>query len=245
MLLYEASSTLIQPLSQKYSLSFRTNIRIRTFLAFCSSTGIVIMASHSKDFYKYRDMAPASVPDQRIEQLIEFSNGDAAAITLGIENMWHDIPDAEAVAGSEWDVTPTEKRKAKKKIDVVPEHKSKTKDGRDHREKSAAGDRNGAKSAKPVGPKAAPQSAANKGPAVISDPIVAISVEPVQELVLEKPAVRPPRNSQSTSQWTSAPITFAERLKAAEAAKAAEALKAAEAAKIAVAIKNVSADEVN
>mmetsp|Transcript_10425 Transcript_10425/g.15709 ORF Transcript_10425/g.15709 Transcript_10425/m.15709 type:complete len:1026 (-) Transcript_10425:128-3205(-) len=75
------------------------------------------------DFESYRQIAPESLDDQKLRDLIKTNAGNKEAILGAIENIWHDIPDDKAV-GSAW-VTAS---KAKK--DIVPSKTSQSAGGR-------------------------------------------------------------------------------------------------------------------
>ena len=155
------------------------------------------------DFTKYRDMAPALVTDDKIIEVMRLSKGDSAAITRAIDNMWQDIPDSKAVNGvAEWDVTPTEKRKAAKKKGEVSTPAS----GKEVRADKSRG-------LKSVAPKPVTPLPPQSSTAVKTYSTTVPHVVPVQE------RVHVPIGSSTVSQWSSTHMTIAEKLKQAELLK--------------------------
>jgi hypothetical protein len=170
--------------------------------------------NNNSDFLKYRDIAPANVSDERIRQLMERSNGDVNSITVGIQNMWQDIPDSKAInTVGDWDLTSTDKRKLKKKPDPVSNgHGSKHKIG--EAKEGARGDKRDSDR-----PKERERSSA-RAPAISK--ITQVSDYNPEPAAVIAPLSTPSSTAVSTgSTWGSASISLAEKLKQAEMSKLA------------------------
>ena len=180
--------------------------------------------SGTPDFAKYREMAPAIVPDEKIIEVIESSEGNVDLITKAIENMWHDLPDSKAVnPGVDWDITPTEKKKMKKKGELASssnDSKGKSKDNLQTKEPKVDKNSNAARSSKP----ATTKISLSQGPAGPQKNAPSPSQSSSsQEKMNHPPVMNLSSAASGNSLWTSASMTFAEKLKQAEAAKAAAA----------------------
>lgn len=182
------------------------------------------MSRASSDFGKYREMAPAIVPDEKIIEVIESSGGDVELISKAIENMWHDLPDSKAVnPGVDWDITPTEKKKMKKKGELASssnDTKGKSKENHQFKELRVDKNSSSARSSKA----AVTKSSLPQGPAGHQKSALApTQSSSSHEKTNQAPMTTPSSSASGNSLWTSTSMTFAEKLKQAEAAKAAAA----------------------
>lgn len=192
---------------------------------------------NNNSFETYRQIAPETVDDQRLRNIIKNNNNDHNAIVAAIENIWHDTPDEKAV-GSEWVTT------SKVKKQEAPAVKPSKDSGR--RESGGRGGAGRGRSLPPAGGRGngdnrgAPRSASVKAPvggrdspAVRASPTVQESenVEEVTEAVSEPIAVAPapvPTASipaASGVAWGRG-ASLAQKLKDAEKQKDAEKAKA-------------------